>query len=50
MKPYVLASVGRPSLQGYYACMVIGLQEHSGEIAGSKNVRPLFLLFVFFSV
>ena len=26
----------------------IGLKEHSGEIAGINNVRPLFLLFEFF--
>ena len=28
----------------------IGLRGHSGEIAGSNNVRPLILLFVFFCI
>ena len=27
-----------------------GLKGHSGEIAGENNVRPLFLLLVFFCV
>ena len=26
----------------------IGIKEHSGEIAGKQNMRPLFLLYVFF--
>ena len=26
----------------------IGIREHSGEIAGLNNVRPLFLLIAFF--
>ena len=40
---------GQPSLHGYYACIwFIGPRGHSGEIAGCKNVRHLFLLFVFF--
>ena len=47
----MLALVGQPSLHGYYACMVFfGIKGHSGEIAGRKNVRPLFLLFLFFCV
>ena len=44
----MLASVGQPSLHGNYACMVMGLKGHSGEIAGINNVRPLFLLSGFF--
>ena len=28
----------------------IGLKGHAGEIAGRNNVRPLFLLLVFFSL
>ena len=51
LKPCVLALVGRPSLHGYYACMVfLGLRGTPGEIADIKNVRPLFLLFVFFCI
>ena len=43
-KLYMLASVGRPSLHGYYACVFFGLRVHFGEIAGKSLVIPLFLL------
>ena len=33
-KPYMLAILRRPSLHGYYACMVFWAKGDSGEIAG----------------
>ena len=46
----MLALVGRPSLHGYDACMVIGLRGHFGDFADKNNVRPSFSSFSSFSV
>ena len=47
-EPYILASVGQPSLFVFMHVWFLGLRGHSGEIAGKNNVRPLFLLYGFF--
>ena len=49
-KPYMLALVGQPSLHGYYACMVFWDKGALWRNCRQKNVRPLFLLFLFFCV
>ena len=47
-EPYMLALVGRPSLHGYYACMVYWTMGALRRDCRQKNVRPLFLLIGFF--
>ena len=47
-KPYMPALVGQPSLHGDYACMVYWNKGALWRNCRLKNVRPLFLLFVFF--
>ena len=44
----MLASVGQPSLHGYYACMVFWDKGALWRNCRLKNVRPPFLLFLFF--